>query len=62
MTRSTLGVYVFPAVLLGVGGYLRRHVSRILGTLVMVAMALHLMGWIALYFYARWLFRDGWDS
>lgn len=61
-TRSTFGVYGVPAGLILAGWYVRRHVSRILGTLVVVSMSLHLIGWIAIYFYARWLFRDGWDS
>ncbi len=61
-TRSTLGVYGVPTGLILVGWYVRRHISRVLGTLVIVAMTIHLVGWVALYFYARWLFRDGWGS
>lgn len=58
ITRSTLGVYVAPVVLIGVGWVVRRRLSRRAGTLLIFGMSIHLALWIATYFYARWLFRD----
>lgn len=57
ITRSTLGVYGVPWVLIGVGWCLRRHVSRVAGTLLAVGMVVHLVAWVAIYIYAWWLFR-----
>ena len=61
ITRSTPGVYGVPLALILIGWYVRRHRSRVLGTLIIASMTIHLVGWIAMYLYARWVFRDGWE-
>lgn len=58
LTRSTVGVYGVPFALIAVGEYFRRNVSRVLGALLIVGMVFHLVAWISVYIYARWLFRD----
>lgn len=58
ITRSTLGVYVVPIGVIAVGWYVRRKLSRVAGTLIVVGMVTHLIGWVALYFYGLLIVQE----